>query len=343
MAVSSRMRWSLAVCAVIAAAAGGWWLGRQPPTGATGTSQAPTPVAAPAMPEAQSATETAAAREPAAAPPVAPQAPESIAKRPLLDQLDVLAQSARGGDQDAACRLGTAVLRCFEHADTRQPIFEPGADATWFAQATPEQQARVIDTIAKMGERARRMDEYCRGVTRTAHQRAALEFLLVAARAGNSVARHEFIAADLEPVDLLRDPQLARLYADNAPAVFRAMWDEGDPRAIDLLVRFAGGRQASVQAGSHAIPPQLLDSGLVRALRDVQSVHLFGFERQPAPHEEPIGPAARADAQRIWDERFETSGHVAARREQREQRRGRAYEQTLDPSNVCEEEVPPLR
>ena len=108
-------------------------------------------------------------------------------------------------------------------------------------------------------------------------------------------------------------------------------------------MRFAGGRQSSVQAGSHAIPPQLHDSGLVRALRDVQSVQLFGFERQPSPQEEPIEPATRADARRLWDERFEASGHVAARREQREQRRGQAARQTLDPTNVCEEEVPPVR
>ena len=326
-------RWALSIALLVAVAVAVAWHPWR--TESAGTEPAP---AAP-VPEAvtDAPPEPAAATAPAAAPKaLAREAKVALANRPLLEQLDRLAPAARAGDDDAACRLGTAILRCLDVGGVSLP-YDPEREAAWIANEPPDRQARIIEIAAKAREQRDRMIEQCRGIEPETHQRAALEFLLLAAQRGNPVAQHAFVAARVTAVDLLRDPAIARIYGDNAPRVFRTLWDAGDPRAIELLGNHVGGPQRDTRAGLHAIPPELRDAELARALRDVQTERIFGFTRRLQPHEKPLEPETREAATRLWDEHFEHSRASEERRAKVAAASGRVGVPGLDPASPCDE------
>jgi len=321
-------RKSMALAGVLLVAAGvfgGWSLGRRgeaPHSGAPApavTETAPADATQPAPPAAQR-------RRPAPAPTAtaasaaAPEAP-ALDDRPLLEQLPELDARARAGDARAACDLGVALSNCLRMVERRPPVMTPD----YIARQPEEAQARLTEMTARMETRFERMATVCAGIERQTHLPLAQHYLLAAADGGNTVARAEFVKFPIGVADLIRAPELGRLYAAHAPRLFDAMWSEGDIAAIGVLGQAGMNLGGDMQrAAAIAVPEELRDAQLVRALMDLQMRAMLSARQLAAqPPRMPGGtppPDAEtvARAEQLWNERFEHSASVAALRDARD-------------------------
>jgi hypothetical protein len=245
-----------------------------------------------------------------------PAPPSDLAGLPALQQLELLDHRARHGDADAACRLGDTLRRCLLHRKQTKPDY--GAPLLLQLAELPEaQRNQQIKLIARMQEGWQRVQAHCEGIEIEEQLAPMMQHLLQAALAGRVNARYDFVASRLSLSDLLRQPQLGRLYMQHAPQLFDRMLAEGDPRTIDVLHEFAGVQYPEQrQVAWHAIDASLRDVGIVRAL------WILRMERTRPPgvishaahalrgQEPPIGADAWEHAERLWNEHFERSPAV---------------------------------
>ena len=193
------------------------------------------------------------------------------------------------------------------------------------AQQPAQSQAQLTEMTARVGARFERMQAACAGIERATHLAYAQNALLSAAQRGSARARAEFLRFPLGAADLLRHPELGRLYAANAPRLFEAMWEEGDVAAIEVISEATRPSLGDGQRpAAFAVPESLQDPQLARALRErlmratlTPSQLAAQPPRPSASHLPPLDPQVVARAEQLWADRFEASPALAALREAR--------------------------
>ena len=265
-----------------------------------------------AAPEAASSEATASkhAAKVAASPSQAPATLDDDV--PAVDQLPVLEARARQGDTRAACLLGAALAHCLRAEGMRPPIMS----ADYIAGQPPEQQARFTEMSARIAARFDRTAAACAGVQREQHALPALQHLLLAAQRGSTAARAEFLKFPIGVADVMQTPELGRLYAAHARRLFTAMWEEGDVRAIEVLMQAAPSAPGVQRPAQLAVPPELRNQQLGRDLNRHLMQAFTGRtpnlpQGGPGYHAPPVDATITAQAQRHWDERFANSRQLA--------------------------------
>lgn len=317
-----RRGWAvLAAGALGLAVAAGVWLGRQSRSGPSSpaiSGNARTSEASAAV-DVDTADPAPRMGAPVPAPIASPEERAALALRPVREQIRALDARARDGDDDAACRLGVAIQRCVRHVRSPRPA--TAHEAAEFVARHPEiEQDGLVEMMARSEARWEAEASRCAGMTE-ADQLLGLRYLLVSAQRGNATARHAFVVSDLSLSDTLRDPELARFYAEHAPRLFERMMSEGDPRAIEVLHLAAHANSIDTRrAAWHAIPEPLRNPAIARALWQLRRERAVAFARPEmqglqSPNETPIDPAVLAEAERLWQQTFDASVETAKLRE----------------------------
>ncbi len=231
-------------CGLIGA---GWWLGRQPDLPALANSAvaadsakasgelaiedlAGAPDAEIAMPEA------GAAETVATTPSIAPEPLPEI-DQPLGSVFDALAERARRGDANAACRLAVDLQICREAAmiGARRSSMERFA----VSEENNQTRERMISQIASMDARAERAAQICTDLT-PARLEQAFDFQLQAAAARPELRMWAITQPALDTQLFLTHIDRWQRYRQVVMPWLEQAAADGDLTAIVLLARIHG-------------------------------------------------------------------------------------------------------
>jgi hypothetical protein len=222
----------------------------------------------------------------------------------VLDLIDALDARARNGDAVAACTLGTALRTCVGRLSNLRESDEQLANRIAGLHSETHRAIEIDRAIEREAD-DRRWQRHCAGVDE-AHRPLAMHYLLLSAQRGNPAAMAGFLCFQLSAADLVRFPELARLYHDHAPALLDAGIRAGEPMAIVLLHMNLNLGYRSTAPLSGVIPAHWQEPDLVQALHDRLLSVL-----EPDALSETDGVTAHPRADAIWNAHYVDSPQLA--------------------------------